>query len=224
MPFSRSKNDWIFFRKTWNPIPASLLSSDLSQKSTFLFSSWREYFNLVLCEKNDLAARSQQIQLSQVFLSFRPIGKLRLFPWSVLHSEPLTYQVTKSNRILCLTAQTFLHKKGSIKSFLMLTFSSNCIDFISRTWGFAVDFSLKRYRLVLSRDIRRLEKDGLLLQTGTENLPKILLGAYSSHLKPPWLRYLCVQVRQGSDLFFSLYMLFPLCFISRSEIKAWLQG
>lgn len=168
----------------------------LSKKIHFLFSSWREYFNLVLCEKKDLAARSQQIQLSQLLLSFRALGKFRLLLWSVLPSEPLKYQVIKSNRTLCLTVQTFLY---SIKSFLMLTFSSNCIDFISRIWGFAVDCSLKCYRLVLSKDIRRLEKDGLPLQTGTENLPKILLGTSSSHLKPPWLWYLRVQVRQGSD-------------------------
>lgn len=125
----------------------------------------------------------------------------------MLYSEPLKYQVIKSNSTLCLTAQTFLY---SIKSFLMLKFSSNCINFISGIWGFAVvDYSLKCYRLVLSRDIRRPEKDGLLLQASIENPPKILRDASSSHLKLLWLQYVCVEVSQGSD-----FVLFFVCVVS----------
>lgn len=212
MPFSRSKNDWTFFGKIWTSIAVSLLSTDLSPKSTILFSNCEEYFNSGLCEKKDLAASLGVSKLSSPSCSSPSgaIGKLRLLPQSMLYSEPLKYQVIKSNSILCLTAQAFLH---SIKNFLMLKFSSNCIDFFSGTWGFAVvDYSLKCYRLVLSRDIRRVEKDELLLQAGTENPPKILLGASSSHLKPPWLQYMC----SGQSRVWFCSLLCMCCFPSLS--------
>lgn len=64
--------------KIWASVAVSLLWSDLSKKSTFLFSYWKEYFNLGWYEKEVLAAslRAGKLSPPDCFRNSRRLGLL----------------------------------------------------------------------------------------------------------------------------------------------------